>query len=220
MLSPLFNITKIEVKGNQKLTASLLEDLSGITKGENTFKINTKEAINSIKQEAYVNSVKISRNLPDTIIIEIVERHATYMLEFANGYMYINNQGYMIELSEEKLDVPILIGIKTASEDVEVGNRLIDEDLEKLEIVLKIMETAKSNEIEDTITRIDITNKSNYKLILEEEGKTAYLGDCSRVNTRIQYLKMIIEKERGKNGEAFINGDMNQEKSVVFREEV
>ena len=219
LLSPLFNILEIKVVGNQKITSEKIINMSGIIINENAFKIDTKQATINILQEPYIEKVEIKRVLPSTIEIQVKERQATFMLEFANGYVYINNQGYMLEISEEKLEIPIITGYVTPVENIVPGNRLQTEDLKKMETVLKIMETAKSNEIEKMITKIDISDEKNYTLILEGEGKTAYLGDVSNINTRIQYLKLIIEKEQGKRGEVFINKDVNTD-GAIFREEV
>lgn len=219
LLSPLFNILEIKVVGNQKITSEKIINMSGIVVNENAFKIDIKQAIANILQEPYIEKVEIKRVLPSTIEIQVKERQATFMLEFANGYVYINNQGYMLEISEEKLEIPIITGYVTPVENIVPGNRLQTEDLKKMETVLKIMETAKSNEIEKMITKIDISDEKNYTLILEGEGKTAYLGDASNINTRIQYLKLVIEKEQGKRGEVFVNQDVNTE-GAIFREEV
>ena len=219
LLSPLFNILEIKVVGNQKITSEKIINMSGIIINENAFKIDTKQAIINILQEPYIEKVEIKRVLPSTIEIQVKERQATFMLEFANGYVYINNQGYMLEISEEKLEIPIITGYITPVENIVPGNRLQTEDLKKMKAVLKIMETARSNEIEKMITKIDISNDRNYTLILEGEGKTAYLGDASNINTRIQYLKLVIEKEQGKRGEVFVNQDVNTE-GAIFREEV
>ncbi len=55
--------------------------------------------------------------------------------------------------------------------DIVVGQRLCNEDLEMLSTVLKIMEVAQSEEIFDKITGIDIRNKSDYEIEMENEQK-------------------------------------------------
>ena len=54
------------------------------------------------------------------------------MLNFVNGYVYIDTQGYILEISEEKLELPIISGYKTREEKIVEGNRLEIEDLENL----------------------------------------------------------------------------------------
>ena len=41
-----------------------------------------------------------------------------------NGYAYINNQGYILEISQEKLDLPVIQGAKTPEEKIVPVNRL------------------------------------------------------------------------------------------------
>ena len=52
---------------------------------------------------------------------------------------YINNQGYILEISKEKLNVPIITGQKTTLEEIKPGNRLQEEDLHKLDNSKKSM---------------------------------------------------------------------------------
>lgn len=81
------------------------------------------------------------------------------------------------------------------------------------------MELCKTEEIETLITRIDIKDKENIRLILETKEKTAYIGDSSNLNTKILTMKAILEKEEGKAGEIFVNMDLNKE-NPIFRERV
>ena len=137
MISPVFNIAEIEIENNKKLSQNTYVSLSGIKKGENIYRISKKEIIGKIKENAYVEKVKVKRVLPNKINIEVQERTATYMIPIANSYMYIDNQGYMLEVSKDKLEVPILIGITTKEENIKVNNRLCEEDLDKLNKVLE-----------------------------------------------------------------------------------
>lgn len=210
--SNIFNIKTITVVGNKKLSNEEIISLSRIQKYTNLFKINKLQSMENIKENAYIEEVNIKRKFPAEIQIEVKERIPKYMLQFADSYVYINSQGYMLEISNEKLEVPILIGITTDLSNIQAGNRLNEEDLKKMNMVIHIFETANSNEIGHLITKIDISDDKNYTLILETEGKTVYLGDCTELNTRILYLKSILELEKGVSGELFLNEDLNDQK--------
>lgn len=219
MMSPLFNISNIEVIGNDKISSDTIISLSKIKLGENIYKTSSKKIERNIKENAYIEEVSIKRNLPNKMVISVKERTASFMLEYANSYAYINNQGYILEITEEKLNVPIIIGYSTKDEDIKAGNRLCNEDLEKLETVLRIVESANGNEIGNLITRINIEDKQNYTLIMEEKKKTVYLGDASNLTTRMQYLKAILIGEEGVEGEIFVNGDLNQQNAFFRKKE-
>ena len=219
MMSPLFSITNINVQDNNKITEQSVISLSELQIGQNIFSISKSRIEKLISENPYIESVSVTRNLPSTIVIKIKERQATFMIEIGGAYAYLNNQGYILEIASENIGVPIIQGTVTETEKITPGNRLDVEDLKKLDTVLKIMESAKSNEIVQMITKIDIENDDNYILTLEQEGKTVYLGDATSINTRMLYLKEIIERQKGVRGEIFIDKDVNSKKAV-FREEV
>ncbi len=219
MFSPLFNIKKIEVQGNEIISKNEIISLSQIQLEENTFKLNKSQIKKQIKENAYIQSVIIVRNLPSEIVIKVEERKPAYLLEYAGSYVVIDKQGYMLEIKNEKMNLPVIQGAVTSTEEFKVGNRLCTEDLEKLAEILRIVEIAQVNDIYTIITGIDIENAENIKLIFESENKVAYLGDSSNMNTKILMIKSIIEKEKGNPGEIFLNFDLNK-KNPIFRERV
>ena len=219
MFSPLFNIKSIVVTGNNKITQNEIISLSQVQLEENTYKINKYKVKQRIKENAYIEDVTIKRKLPSELQISIVERQVAFMIEYGASFVYIDNQGYILEISENKLELPILQGIQTESAQFEAGKRLENEDLQKMNTVLKIMEIAKNNDISNIITRIDIEDEENYKIIFETKEKTAYLGDNSNLNTKILTIKAILEKNEGIAGEIFVNMDLNTN-YPIFRERV
>lgn len=219
MTSPLFNIKEIIVEGNEKITSDEIISLSQINLEENTYKTSIKKAKQKILENPYIKNVEIKRKLPSKMVITVEERKTTFMFEYGSGYVYINNQGYILEISSEKLEIPIIQGAETPIDSFVAGNRLLDEDLIKMSTVIKIMEIAENNEISNLITRIDIQNSKNYKIVFESEQKVAYLGDETDLNTKILSIKSIIEKEKGKAGEIFVNMDLKSN-YPTFRQNV
>lgn len=219
LLSPLFNIKDVTVTGNNKLSREEIISLSEIRTEENIFKTSKNDIKNRIKTNPYVENVKIRRKLPDKVEIIVVERVATYMLPFANSYVYINNQGYMLEITSQKANLPIITGFSTPEENLHEGERLLSEDLVKLGEVLQIIESANANGIQELITKIDISNRQDYTIMLEKEKKLVHMGDVSNLSTKMSYINKIIQDEAGIEGEIFVNTDLTN-KGAVFREKV
>lgn len=220
--SSLFNIKTIEVSGNVKLSNEKIISLSSLELYTNIFKFKKSNTIKNIKENAYIENVKITRKYPSTVNIEVEERETRYMLQFADSYVYINSQGYMLEISNEKLELPILVGFTTDLSNIKAGNRINVDDLKKMNTVIKIYDSAKLNELNELITKIDISNPKNYSIEMASKGKIIYLGECSNysdLKTRMLYLKSILEKTEGMSGELFLDIDLNSEK-IRFKEKV
>ena len=226
LLSPLFNVKQIIVEGTEKVVNEEVISLSQIKINENTFKIRTSETIQRIQENTYVETATIIRELPSTIKIVITERKPQYIIQIANGNVYIDSNGYILEISTEALQLPILNGYVTPIDSIIDFNntkKLLDEDCEKIHTISKILEAARNNNVLTYITAIDMSDTNDIKLNLDTERKIAHLGDGSNANMRILYLKRIIEGETGKEGEIFIDGDLSTKEpkpKPYFREKV
>lgn len=220
LVSPIFNIKEIDVSNNEQIKTETIVSLSQLNLGQNIFKFNKNKVNKNIKTNAYIESIEIKRKLPNKVQIQIEERKQEYNVEFLNGYAYINNQGYILQISEEKQSLPTIQGISTPDEQIVEGNRLNLEDLEKLEVIIQIMNICKNYELDSKVTNIDISTKDEYTLYLEEEKKTIYLGDKSNLSNKMLYVQVIIEENRGKEGEIFVNGDLNNNFKPRFKEKV
>lgn len=220
LLSPIFNIENISIKNNEKLSQEEIISLSQIEKGTNLFKIRNAEIKNNIKENAYVDEVKVNRILPNTIEITVTERKVAYLLEYGSSYAYIDEQGYILEISSANITDKIKIrGYKTTEDNIKPGNRLIKEDLNKLNDVVIITNTAKNSGINAQITSINIENQNEYSLYMEAEKKTVHIGSISNLDTKMLYLQVMLEKEKDNEGEIFLNIDFKT-KNPYFKEKV
>lgn len=219
LASDFFNVKEIKVENNKIVSKEEIISLSQVSNSKNIFGINKNIIKSKIKQNSYVENVIVTRKFPNKLVFKVEERKVKYMIQLGEAYIYINNQGYILDISNEKKDKPILLGIKTDVSQLKKGKRLISEDLKKLDIVNRIYEVSNNNEIISLISKIDISDSKNYTLYLESEKKTVYLGDCSDLNTRILFVKAILEQESGIAGEIFVNVDLNED-NVFFREKI
>lgn len=208
LTTPIFNISNIEITGNNK---NSIETYISLTKIElnstNIFAITKNNIIKNIKENSYVESVEVQRKFPNTVKIDIKEREVAYQSEYNNQYIYLDKQGYILEINDKKEDIIRIIGLSSMKDAVYQGQRLIKEDLVKLDTVLKIVNYFKYNSIENKITTIDVSDTTNYTIKLEQEGKIVYLGNETKLNEKILKLKTILEKEKGNKVEIFINED-------------
>lgn len=220
LVSPIFNIQTINVTNNTTIPSETIISLSELSQGQNIFRFMKNNIIKKIKENPYIESVEIKRKIPNEVQITIQEREKDFNIQYLNEYAYINKQGYILEISEQKIEAPIIKGITTQEDKIEAGNRLEAEDLEKLEVIIQIMNIAKNYELDTKITSIDVTNKNEYTLYIESEKKTIYLGDKTNLSNKMLYVQAILEKNQGKEGNIYVNGDLNNNFKPRFRESV
>ena len=216
LTTPMFNIANIEVTGNKKNSIETYISLSKIELNTtNIFGITKSGISKNIKENSYVESVEMKRKLPNTLQINIIEREVAYQAKYNDKYIYMDKQGYILEINNEKKNTTKILGLSSVKEALTEGQRLNNEDLLKLDTVLKIVNYCNYNSIENKISSINVSDTSNYIVNFDKEGQIAYLGDASNLSERILWLKTILEKEKGNKGEIFINGNLNDGKVYI-----
>ena len=218
--TPLFNVTAIEVVGNETVSSDEIISLSQIKLNENMFKNIKSKIKQNVKGNAYIEDVEVKRVLPNKMQIIVKERPVKFMVKLLESYAYINSQGYILEITGQTKEVPLLEGLTTPEEEIIVGKRLNNEDLSNLEVALKIMSSAEKNEISRYVTSINLKNQSEYTISLAEKGVIVHLGNSSNLDTKMLYVKAILEEKEGIEGDIFVNGDLNDGFQPYFRMKV
>jgi len=116
--------------------------------------------------------------------------------------------------SVDKLEIPIITGMDIKQEDINTKYRLDENDLNKMENILKIREQFKIIEIADKITQYQV--KEEYIVSLENDGITINLGDASNLKNRMYYVNGILKQEAGNKGTIYVNGNFNEGFSAYF----
>ena len=82
------------------------------------------------------------------------------------------------------------------------------------------MSSAKENNLDTEVTNIDISDKNEYIIYLEQEKKRIHLGDSSNLSNKMLYIVAILEQEKDNEGDIFVNGDLNNRFQPYFRKKV
>lgn len=220
MVSPIFNIQEIQVTDNNIVSSETITSLSELKLGNNLFRFSKNDVKNKIKQNPYIDNVEIKRQIPSKIVITVKERVPEYSLEYMGQYAMINNQGYILEIKDMPNELIIVKGILTEEDVLEVGNRLSEDKLDKLENVIRINNMLKENNFEPKITSININDKNEYDIYIDQEQKTVHLGDASNLSNKIPFILAMIEAEKGNRGEIFIDGNLNDKFRPYFRKSI
>ena len=206
-VSPVFNITEVRVENASKISTNTYIVLSQIHEGENIFKLRKERAKKMIKQESYVEDVEIRRKYPGTVVINVTERTPKYMIEKNGMYIYVDKNGYLLEMNQIPLESCILSGIKTNLDNAQLGSRLSEDDISKFNDLIKITDGVKNNNIVAKLHSIDISDSNNYVLEFKAENKKVILGDTSNLSTKMLWIKELMELNKNEKGTIHLNTD-------------
>ena len=218
LTSPSFSIQQISIKGNKQISNQKINQLAEIKTGDNIFsKLGIVMKV-KLKRNGYIEDAQIKKVYPNKVEIEIKERQKQFQIKTeSDGYIYMDEQGYILEYAVDKLEIPTIIGIDIKQADVGIKHRLDERDLEKMENILQIREECRNIEIAEKITQIQV--KEEYILSLENEGITINFGDATNLKNRMYYVNAILKQEAGNRGTIYVNGNFNEGFSAYFRAE-
>lgn len=216
-----FSIKKVTVINNNKVDEKTIIDNSGIKIGSSNFLvIDTKLISDSVKKIPYIENAEVSKKFPNKVEIVVTERASSYVIKVNDEYYLIDIDGTILEKIEnvdENQNVVIIL-----QSDLNISEGMLDEaNINRLKNVEIITQVAKSNGVNNMITRFDMSNDSNIIIDIASEGKRVHLGnfvDDRSLNVKFFWLKTIMEQEKGKVGIIYLNVDLNKNK-VVFREQ-
>lgn len=211
-----FSIKEIEIEGNKQLKQEEIYNISQIELGDNIFSTLSIVAKVRLKDNGYIEDVKIKKAYPNKIKIEVQERKIQYQILTESGeYIYIDEQGYTIDCSSENLNVPTITGMDITEENIEKTKRLEEADLEKMEKILHINEEIKKLELEENVRQID--TKEEYIIHIDDDFLIINLGDATNLSNRMYYVKAILKQEAGNSGTIYVNGNINEGFSPYFK---
>lgn len=187
--SDLFIINDIEVVGNSKLLKEDIVEYSALPKGENIFRIKTRISRERIEQLPYIKEVEVKRKLPNTIIIDVVERKEIALIKTISTYQVIDIEGYILQQVEsEDENLPTLLGLNI--DNPQLGANLF-EDME-IPNLQSFLEEAHRLYILNLIKDMDLQILDDINITLNDGIDIAF-GTLDNVEYRLRLLNEILK---------------------------
>ncbi|WP_161938329.1 cell division protein FtsQ/DivIB [Clostridium tepidiprofundi] len=157
----MFNITQINVVGNNVVNYNDIILSSHIKKGMNIFRINVNEAIKSIEGNPHILSAIVKRKLPNVVRIDVRERKAKFYAYFNNKYFIIDNYGVIIDVKSDISDMRLIKLDGFDFSKAQLGEVLPCEDERKVAMLDEISNIIKNNRSNVKISIVDLSNMAD-----------------------------------------------------------
>lgn len=192
----IFNLVRVEVKGNTKYTDEQIIQNSNLKIGENVFKQLFRSDSNNVNL-SYIAKSKLHYSMPNVIIIDVEERYPMYIALDSNtgNYYKIDNEGYLLEQCEleSKRDELLVEGF-TFGDNAKVGEKINEVYIEKLEIYNSIKKEFENFQIEGNITKVNFSNSLTI-VTLDDKLNIEFAND-SNLSYKVSFLKGIMQKNQ------------------------
>ena len=190
LFTPIFGVTEISVTGNLNVAAADVIGTSGIKKGENIFRINTKKAASALEEISYVEEAKIKRKFPAKVNIVIKESTADLIYDTPTEFIVTTIEGRVLQKTDNvtEIPVPIVKGIEiknaAPAQFIEVKKpEISDVNIEYIKCFYK-------SEYWLQIDEFNVKDASNFMMIMRS-GMRVTFGAIDSIEGLMRKIKML-----------------------------
>jgi cell division protein FtsQ len=117
--SPWLSLNTIEVVGASEAAVTDRIAATGIGEGAIMVWIDTDAIVEAVRADPWVADVRVQREFPDRLVVEVLEHRPTAWVEGSRGWMLVSSDGTVLEKASEPSDG--LLRARIAARDVAVG---------------------------------------------------------------------------------------------------
>jgi len=198
IMSPFFRIESITVTDMERYSEAEILDMADIHEGDNILFFSSLLTASELEKNTYFEEVKIKRDFPHGVNIEIKERRVRGYVPYMGSYLYIDEYGRVLEISSGYTkQLPIVEGLEF--DRFTIGEKIDADNYEAFNVMVIMAQMMTKYELLDNVLRIDVSDTEN--IIAYVKKIEVNLGDVSnsdqKIRTMGEIIKQIPEGDRG-----------------------
>ena len=190
LFSPLFAAKEIRVDGNVHFTPSEIAEKIGFATGDNIIFFGTGKAENVLEEEPYIADAKVSRKLPDVLVVSLTERKVRGYVPYMGSYLYIDEDGLVLDIQDAYYEsLPEVKGLDFSY--FVLGEVLPVENEAALVAVLQMSQMIKKYELLDIVVQMDVSDPED--IYLNVNKVSIHIGRMADSDQKIRIMAEIVK---------------------------
>ncbi len=198
-----FQVNTFEIHGVENYSEDAVIIASGIELGQSILLVDKSKVASRINTRLpYVQSVQIERRLPGTVVITVTEGKAAASVRSEyDEYWLIDDKGKLMEqVNEDRAaSVTQISGVSALLPVAGDQIRLSQEDQQRLDVALELLQQLERYDLAERIVSIDVTQLYNIVMYYTDQFEIQ-LGSTEELDYKIKYLAYALESLDGKSG--------------------
>jgi cell division protein FtsQ len=194
-MTVMFNIQQIQVTGDAKMySAEEIAAATGIAAGDNMVRVDLEAAEQrALDSLIYVEEISITRQFPDTLVIDVKKCEPTYNIVYGFGTLIVSRYGKILEDGMDPQDGLITIKGYTPFEPT-AGKWIVSERERDDKILHAFMDVIDAGGLEAPIVSVDMTEVHN--ILVNFDHRIEFdMGNWDEIEYKINFAQHIISKQ-------------------------
>ncbi len=209
-------VAHVTLTGNRVVDANELFQLANVKHGSLIYDVDLKAVQKSLQSHYYIKEAIVSRNLPSTIELTVVERSPIALVNRTDP-VYLDEDGVILphSISKALFDLPVLTGVRLGT-SIAYGSVVQDSDAHE---ALRILSAAKlvNSDLYHLISEIQLRNGRDIVLYTAEGGVPVIFGQGGIADklVRLDAFWNNVIRQRGLQSLQYV--DLRYDDQVVVR---
>ena len=191
-----FKVENIRVEGEAQYSEQEIRKAAGVQIGDNLYLINKSKASDHVFGTLpYVRKVRIYRELPSTLIIEVQESSVAGIIITPDGDWVLNAEGKIMERREPTTEYEhtVIDGVELVSPAVGRNAQAVEEDAYRLEELKSLLKELELKGLLDKVQAIHL-GESDMLTMEYDERFLVYLPWSADYEYKLRGLEAVIGK--------------------------
>ena len=193
-LTLIFKVESVEVTGNSRYSAQEIQDACGVSLGDNLYLLSKPDMVQRLHQQLpYIDEVRITRRLPNTLCVQVTEFTTVYAVEQEGTVWLLTSGGKIVETAAERGDTPIIDGCELLAPSLGGDVSFALELQNRQESLFALLTALESAELTGDVRAIHLGDPTVLSMDYTERFtvEMPYGADYPRL---LRYLTLVIEE--------------------------
>jgi cell division protein FtsQ len=184
---PIFQVQRIVVHGNHRLSSAEVVSLLGGLQGESLLAVNLEDWRRGVMNSPWVEDVSLHRTLPSTIDVTVQERAPLGISRIRGSLYLVDERGLVIDEygpTYADLDLPIIDGLSSAAEQT-------SPDVARAVLVRRLMDSLRARNMASRVSQIDVSDARNAVVLIDGDSTSIRLGNERFVERLQAYFDLV-----------------------------
>lgn len=193
-LTLFFKVESVEVTGNSRYSAQEIQDACGVSLGDNLYLLSKPDMVQRLHQQLpYIDEVRITRQLPNTLCVQVTEFSTVYAVEQEGTVWLLTSGGKIVETAAERGDTPLIDGCELLAPSLGGDVSFALELQNRRESLFALLTALESAELTGNVRAIHLGDPTVLSMDYTERFtvEMPYGADYPRL---LRYLTLVIEE--------------------------
>lgn len=215
-MSVFFRVSSIEVVGADRYTQEEILAASGVEEGDNLIFLNREAVAARVYAELiYIGEVKVSRKLPSTVVIDVLESGSLAVVQTDSGLWLIDRNCRLLEpcKTQNAEDYIKVMGLAAVKPKAGESLSTAEEDKSRAAFLRGILTALSVRGMTADVDAIDLSNPLGAEFNYLDGRFKVRLGTNEKLDYKIALLAEVVQQLSGQDTGVI---DLAQDKKAQF----